>query len=197
MNEQEQAGAPATEELLEFFKALADRNRLKIVGLLAQQDLSVEQLAEMLGVRSPTVSHHLAYLQRAGLVSARAEGYYSIYHLEAQMIEETARRLLAKETLPAVAEDVDMDAYDRKVMKTYMKPDGTLSAIPTQEKKLLVIVRHAAGLFEPGRRYTEKEVNEILAQLHPDTAFLRRSLIEYKFMDRSRTGSEYWLKEDK
>ncbi len=195
MNTEEKTETLPAEELLEFFKALADRNRLKIVGLLAQQDLSVEQMAEMLGVRSPTVSHHLNYLQRAGLVSARAEGYYNIYHLEAQTLEETARRLLAKETLPAVAVDVDRDAYDRKVLKTYLDPDGTLNALPTQEKKLLVIVRYAVERFEPDRRYSEKEVNEVLAALHPDTAFLRRSLIEYKFMHRSRDGREYWLAE--
>ena len=46
------------EGLLNFFKALSDANRLKIVGLLAQEDLSVEQIAEMLGIGSSTVSHH-------------------------------------------------------------------------------------------------------------------------------------------
>lgn len=184
------------EELLEFFKALADRTRLKIVGLLAQEDLSVEQMAEMLGVRSPTVSHHLSYLQRAGLVSARAEGYYNIYHLETKAIEAQAQRLLAKETLPAVAEDVDMDAYDRKVLNTYMRPDGTILQFPNQEKKLLVILRRVVEKFEPGVRYTEKQVNEILSELHEDTAFLRRSLIEYKLMKREGGGGEYWRAED-
>ena len=61
------------QELLNFFKALADPNRLKIIGLLARQDLSVEQMAEMLSLASSTVSHHLSRLNKAGLVSARAE----------------------------------------------------------------------------------------------------------------------------
>ena len=70
-----------TDELLTFFKALSDANRLKIVGLLSQQELSVEQIAEMLGVSPSTISHHLAKLTRVGLVSARAESYYNIYRL--------------------------------------------------------------------------------------------------------------------
>jgi hypothetical protein len=46
--------------------------------------------------------------------------------------------------------------------------------------------------FEPGIRYTEKQVNEILAHYNEDTAFLRRSLVEYKLMDRQGGGGEYW-----
>jgi DNA-binding transcriptional ArsR family regulator len=51
-----------SEELVSFFKALADANRLKIVGLLSQQPYSVEQLAAMLHLRPSTISHHLAKL---------------------------------------------------------------------------------------------------------------------------------------
>lgn len=65
-------------ELVTFFKALADSSRLKIVGLLAQRPYTVEQLAAMLDLRPSTVSHHLSRLTEAGLVSARAEGYYSV-----------------------------------------------------------------------------------------------------------------------
>ncbi len=65
--------------LLEFFKALADPNRLRIIGMLAHQPLSVEQMAEMLKLRASTVSHHLSYLVHVGLVSARPESYYNIY----------------------------------------------------------------------------------------------------------------------
>ena len=110
-----------TEELLEFFKALADANRLKIIGVLAQQPSTVEQLAAMLGLQSSTVSRHLSYLAHVGLVSARAEGYYSVYRFEAAALEAMAKRLLARETLPAVAADVDLDAFDRKVLRDFTR----------------------------------------------------------------------------
>ena len=64
---------PNDEQLLTFFKAMADANRLKIVGLLAGQPYTVEQLAALLELRPSTISHHLMILSEAGLVSARAE----------------------------------------------------------------------------------------------------------------------------
>ena len=81
-------GTPNT-ELVAFFKALADSNRLKIVGLLAQQPYSVEELAALLELKPPTVSHHLSKLAEVGLVSARAEGYYSVYQLEEAALLKT------------------------------------------------------------------------------------------------------------
>jgi DNA-binding transcriptional ArsR family regulator len=182
----------AMEELLNFFKALADANRLKIVGLLAQESLSVEQLAEMLKLHPSTVSHHLSRLTKAGLVSARAEGYYSVYQLETKALEDMARRLLEQDTLPGVSAQVDMDAYDSKVIKTFMTPEGRLKDFPAQQKKLEAILRYVVKAFEPGKRYTEKEVNEILSQYSHDYARLRRNLVEVRLMARAGGGGEYW-----
>jgi DNA-binding transcriptional ArsR family regulator len=70
--------ADLTQELLTFDKALADPNRLKIVGLLAQRPCSVEELAALLHVRPPTISHHLSGLAASGLVGSRGQGYYSV-----------------------------------------------------------------------------------------------------------------------
>jgi predicted transcriptional regulator len=181
-----------SEELLTFFKALADANRLKIVGLLARQSYTVEQLAAMLSLGPSTVSHHLAKLSEAGLVSATAQGYYNHYRLETGRLEEMARRLLSAESLPAVLEDVDANAYDRKVVGDYLLPDGMLKTIPSQRKKLLAVLRHVAKDFEPGRRYSEKEVNEILGRYHEDTASLRRELVGSKLMAREGGGGDYW-----
>ena len=182
----------ATQELLSFFKALADANRLKIAGLLARSPLTVEQLAEMLEIHPSTVSHHLSRLTKAGLVSARAEGYYSVYQLETKAIEAMAQRLLERETLPAVTDTVDMDAYDRKVLRNFLAPDGRIKDFPAQEKKLEAVLRYVLSSFEPGVRYTEKQVNEILSRYHDDYAFMRRSLVEYRMLAREGGGGAYW-----
>ena len=50
--------------------------------------------------------------------------------------------------------------------------------------------------FEPGVRYTEKQVNEILKDYSDDTATLRRGFIEYKLMQREGGGGEYWLTDE-
>lgn len=179
-------------ELLDFFKTLADANRLKIIGLLAQSPLSVEQIASRLQLHSSTVSHHLSRLTKAGLVSARPESYYSIYQLETKQLEEMAQRMLARETLPAVAADVDVDAYDRKVLTAYLSVDGHLIDFPSQQKKLEVILRHVVQVFEPGQRYTEKQVNEMLLRFNKDTGRLRRNLVDFGLMKRQGGGGEYW-----
>jgi biotin operon repressor len=189
--------AEVVETLLTFFKALSDANRLRIVALLAREPLSVEQLAAMLGVSSPTISHHLSRLSAAGLVSARAEGYYSLYRLEPQALADTAKRLLSPDALPAVAADVDTDGYDRKVLKTYLGPDGRLRAFPVQQKKLLAVLRHVVREFEDGRRYAEKQVNRILARYSEDTASLRRHLVEFGLMQREGGGGDYWRSESR
>jgi predicted transcriptional regulator len=180
------------EELLDFFKALSDANRLKIVGLLAQGPASGEELAEILQLHPSTISHHLGRLSKTGLVSARAEGYYSIYQLETKILQSMAQRLLEQDTLPAVTAHVDIDAYDRKVLQTFMTPDGRLKDFPTQQKKLEVILRHVVQAFEPGVRYPEKKVNHILSSYNEDTARLRRNLVEFKLMAREGGGGEYW-----
>ena len=191
MNTQTQS----TEELLNFFKALADANRLKLVGLLAQAELTVEQMAEMLDLHASTVSHHLSRLAKAGLVSARAEGYYSVYRLETGALEDMAKRLLAKETLPSVASEVDLDAYDRKVLKTFLTQEGRIKDFPSQQKKLEVILRYVLEAFEVGKHYSEKEVNQILARFSEDTAGLRRDLVDFKLMRREGGGGDYWRTE--
>ena len=180
------------ETLLAFFKALADATRLKIVGLLAQKESSVEELAATLGVSPSTVSHHLAKLSEIGLVSARAEGYYSIYAFQTDVLEEMAQKLLSAKTLPAVAQDLDRGAYDRQVLKTYLAEDGTLTKVPSNRRKLEVILRFIAEKFAFDRAYTEKEVNAVIGALNPDISGLRRDLISAKLLTREKDGSAYW-----
>ena len=180
------------QELLEFFKALADENRLKIIGLLAQSAHSVEELTEMLGLSASTVSHHLARLSKAGLVSARPQGHYFYYTLQFEALRATAVRLLSEETYPHLSDEVDLDAYDRRVLQSFTDGEGCINAFPVQEKKMLVLLRYVVKEFEPGRRYTEKQVNEILSRFHEDTAFLRRGLVDHSLMGRLPGGEEYW-----
>ena len=178
--------------LLAFFKALADANRLKLIGLLAQKESSVEELAAVLDINPSTVSHHLAKLAEIGLVSARAEGYYSIYRLETNNLERLAKQLLAEDTLPDVAKDLDRKAYDRKVLKVYLREDGYIEQIPTNRRKLNVILQYLVEHFEFGEIYTEKQVNTIIGALNYDISGLRRDLISVGYMDRERDGSAYW-----
>lgn len=181
-----------SEELVTFFKALADSNRLKIVGLLAEKSYSVEELAELLQLKASTVSHHLSRLSEAGLVRARSESYYNIYQLDRSVLDEKARTMFSQDELSSVAAEVDAGAYDKKVIKDYTRRDGSLKTLPSQRKKLEAILRYVVKAFDEGRRYSEKQVNQILARYHEDTATLRRELVGIGLMQREGGGGEYW-----
>ncbi len=180
------------ETLLGFFKALADANRLRLIGLLAQKESSVEELAAVLDISASTVSHHLSKLAEIGLVSARAEGYYSVYRLETETLTGMAKRMLSEETLPEAAKDLDRKVYDRKILKDYLNDDGTIAQLPTNRRKLDVILRYLAEQFEVGKTYTEKQVNQVIGALNEDISGLRRDLISVGLLGRERDGSAYW-----
>ena len=180
-------------ELLPYFKALADATRLRILGLLAIREHTVEQLAEALGVSPSTASHHLAKLAEVGLVSARTESYYSIYRMEAETLEQVARKVLsradAKPAEPTGAES----PFDRKVLRDFLGEDGQIKALPTQQKKRLAVLRHVLAAFEPKTRYTEKQVNAILKRFAKDDyVTVRRYLVDYRLMAREGGGGAYW-----
>ena len=64
-----------------FFRALADRTRLRLLNLLANDEVCVCFLVEILETTQPNISRHLAYLRRAGIVAARREGKWMHYRI--------------------------------------------------------------------------------------------------------------------
>src|SRR5918999_1989869 len=68
-------------ELADMYGALADATRLRILGLLADGEVCVCHIHEALRLPQPTVSRHLAYLRRSGLVQARRDGLWVHYRL--------------------------------------------------------------------------------------------------------------------
>jgi excisionase family DNA binding protein len=84
------------------------------------------------------------------------------------------------------------DSGDREedVIRRHFFEGGRLKQIPGRRSKRAVVLRMLARSFEPGRRYSEKEVSETLAGFHPDFATLRRELIMAKLLQRA--GGEYW-----
>jgi biotin operon repressor len=187
-------------DLLRFFKALADETRLKMVALLASKSRSGEQLAELLSIKRATVSHHLSKLADAGLVSSTSEGHKKFYTLRLDAVRATAQQLQAKGAGLRVPEGADTskfypdrvlyDEYDRKVLKDFFHSDGSLRQLPMQRKKFLAVLKHIVKDIEPGREYTEKQINALLERRHPDTASLRRGMIDFRLMERK--SGVYW-----
>ncbi|GCE11337.1 DUF2087 domain-containing protein [Tengunoibacter tsumagoiensis] len=181
----------AFQELLHFFKVLADENRLKLLGILATGERSVEELAALLQLRAPTVSHHLARLKELELVGMRSDKNTHYYWLNTETLRQTNRYILTPESVSALVDDVNGDAWERKVLKDFF--DGMqLKEIPSSRKKRIVILKWLANQFDYGVIYTEAEVNAILKRYHPDSALLRRELISEKENFLQRENGQYW-----
>jgi hypothetical protein len=182
--------AAALPTLLAFFKALAHESRLKIVGLLASRESSGQELAALLGLKEPTVSHHLGMLRETGLVRQRLDGNTHWWSLDLEALVALNRRMATRDDVAALARGIETDAWDRRVLDNFLAGDGRLKEIPASRKKRWVILRFLAERFEPDRRYAEAEVNEILKRHHEDSATLRRELIGYRMM--ARDHGIYW-----
>jgi hypothetical protein len=176
--------------LLAFFKAMANESRLRIVGLLAERERSVQELAELLTLKEPTVSHHLATLKALGLVSARAEGVTRWHALRLETLTELNRGMLDQRGVAQLSQQVSGDSWEAKVLETFIGPDGALTTIPASRRKRWIVLKWLAEQFEEQRRYREPEVNQIIQRRHPDCATLRRELIGYGMMDRE--AGVYW-----
>jgi ArsR family transcriptional regulator len=79
-----------------FAKAIADETRQKIMNLVCCNSLSVNEIVEKLDVSQPTVSHHLAILREAGLVTIREEGKQTFYSLNQEQLAVCCGRIMIK-----------------------------------------------------------------------------------------------------
>jgi hypothetical protein len=158
---------PAADALLEFFKAMANESRMRIVGLLAERERTGQDLAGLLDLKEPTVSHHLAILKDLGLVDVRAEGAARWHSLRAEAFTDFNRALFDHKPAATPAGTWEFD-----LLNSLFGDDGLLSRIPRP-----VILAWLAAHFEPGRDYTEAEVNETLRRRHWDAANIRRELL--------------------
>lgn len=174
---------------VEYLKLLANETRLTMLGILASRERSVGELAEIVGLKEPTISHHLARLSEAGLVRMRADGNTHFYRLAGETLQQLSRDLFTPERMVSLAGHDAADAWDRKVLGTFL--DGErLTKIPDIRKKREVVLRWLADRFEHGRRYPEPELNEIIKRHHPNTATLRREMVGARLMQRD--NGVYW-----
>jgi DNA-binding transcriptional ArsR family regulator len=206
--------SPGARELVAL---LAEPDRLKALAAVALGAEDLPEVAERAGLEPRAAVRALGRLVAGGLLEGEAgKGYRvraEVLRAAARPAEATAGR--AETTGPdagppgggaypgeerggpgsSTAPGSKQDAVLRRFLH-----NGRLLAMPAAHGKRLVVLDYLAGLFEPGRRYPEPEVNELLARYHPDYAMLRRYLVDDGFLDRadeaapggSRTVKVYW-----
>ena len=87
MQDELSLSADSMGQMVPILRVLADRTRLRIVGLLRGRELNVTSLCEVLDLAQPTVSHHLGLLREVGLVQNRREGKQVFYSLNPATVD--------------------------------------------------------------------------------------------------------------
>ena len=85
---------------------------------------------------------------------------------------------------------VDLSDALPSQLRPYVR-GGRISVMPAKRAARLVLLDQVAQAFEPGRRYQEQAVNEILKAVYDDHAALRRNLIDESLLSRTPDGT-YW-----
>ncbi|TFV63675.1 DUF2087 domain-containing protein [Geodermatophilus sp. DF01-2] len=161
---------------------LADPVRLRVVAALALGAGTLEEVAEATGLPVKDVVLAARRLARAGLVRRDR------HELELLTDRFGAAARAAAEAAPP-PEPLSADPAEDAVLSAFVR-DGRLVSIPAQHSKRRVVLEHLVRVFDAGVRYPEREVNALLAVWHPDTAALRRYLVDEGLL--SREAGLYW-----
>jgi len=149
---------------------------------------SVQELAALIGLKEPTICHHLAVLNKVGLLEMNAEGNIHWYRLRADQILALGRSVFGQERIN-IDPGTDEKRWDKRILENFIE-DGALKQIPASRKKRWVVLRWLAEKFRMGEHYSEASVNKILQKHHWDSATLRRELIGYRMLKRQK--GMYW-----
>ena len=156
-----------------------------ILNLFAQR-LSDTVIAQRLGISSSTVRNHRFKLREKerqarvflSMMNLLESEDYLPPHIGAKMVDERYQ-ITASEKATIIA--------------NYFTEGGRLRQFPSKEKRKIIVLGEIAKQFEPAKNYSEKAVNEILKRFIADFVTLRRYLIEYGFMQRTKDGKTYWV----
>jgi hypothetical protein len=168
----------------ELVGLLADDDRRKVAAALVLGASTTTEIAAATALELRRVVRALNRLVAGGLVVEGANGEHVLL---GAAFAVAARAVAAAR--PVRDEHGDAPADEARVLRAFVR-DGRLTSIPTTWGKRRIVLEWLAQRFEPGRRYSENMVNLSIAQVHPDTAALRRYLVDDGFM--SRDHGEYW-----
>ena len=173
------------EEKLKLLKLLADETRIEILNILMREDSYVEKIACDLSLTPATICYHLKKMEAAGVVRSSRSQFYIIYSLNKDIFDKTLFEIISKES----PEDTE-EKYKNEVISHFFKY-GKLTQLPTQRKKREIVLAEIAKSFDKGKKYDEKDVNEIIHKFHEDHCTIRREMIACGIMAREK--ETYWL----
>ena len=111
----------------QLFRALADGTRLRLINLMSEQEICVCYFVEVVGAPQPKISRHLAYLRRAGLVSARREGKWMHYRLIVP--QEPHAAAILKSAMEALRRDKAMQKDREQLTRACCGPKSLVQVL--------------------------------------------------------------------
>jgi hypothetical protein len=171
-------------DLRELVGLLADDDRRRVFAALVLGASQATEIRRWSGLDPRASGRALQRLVDAGLVVRGSDG---THHVLGEVFALAARAEAQRE--PRVDEHADAPEPVARVLRAFVRDDQLVS-IPAVHAKRLVVLDWLAQRFEPGRRYSEAQVNVVIRSVHPDTAALRRYLVEEGFL--AREHGEYW-----
>ena len=164
---------------------LLDPQRLMVAGSLAGVARTTEQVVDHTGLSAKDVLAAVGDLRAAGLVETNGPGYL----LPMDVLRQIASAERTRPTPMDRSIGYGMTDREQRVLARFFE-GHTLTEIPTARANRLVVLERLCLEFAIGQHYTEQDVNRTLASFHPDTATLRRYLVDEDLLDRNAT--HYW-----
>lgn len=169
---------PLVPDAAKLVGLLADESRRKVFAALVLGAATVEQIAESADLTTREVHDAVARLASGGLVVTGSDGSLALL--------SSAFGQAARSAAPSTPTPTN---HREKVLASFVV-DGRLASMPTARSKRLIVLEEIAQDFEPGLKYSEKEVSAIAARWHDDYAAVRRYLVDERFLDRE--DGVYW-----
>ncbi len=164
----------------------------KILTMISQ-GYSDNDIAKEVGeISSSTIRNH-RFILREKVRQSRV--FLAIMDIVEKSIKDNKKFINIHRTAKNIDERYSVtEEENSELIGKYMNAQGQIINFPRKEKIRLVLLRKIVKLFEPGKKYNEKEVNQILIKVYSDYVIVRRLLIDYAFLDRTPDGREYWVK---
>jgi hypothetical protein len=166
----------------DYLRLALDPVRLAVLGHAAVAPVDAEDLADRLGVKARRVLVEVGRLREAGLLDTELR-------LDRRALREVAEAMPRAVPADPTLLRGEWSAEELETLGRFFS-GSRLTGIPSQASRRRVVLERVAQEFEPGVRYPEREVNEVLHVFHPDHALLRRLLVEDDLLTRAE--GVYW-----
>ena len=170
-----------------ILQLLGNETRMNLLYLLLKEDSYVEKLACELSLTPATICYHLKKRENAGMVRCSRSQFYIIYSINREVFDLPLKEFIQKSPK---ADQTEEEKYHNQVVSNFFRY-GKLTRIPSQRKKREVVLREILKSFEPDRRYSEQQVNDLIHGFHEDHCTIRREMVMFGML--SRDHDVYWV----